>query len=570
MRAQASGSLWEIPLIRLLTAFADTFQKRTVKMPKETLQHTMRSKVRVFEDGGIRLLRKGQKGLIHAIFSRFGLVLILLLLQVGLLFSIFRWFGNLWPHYFGGSVVVTSAMVIYLLNSKMDNSAKITWMVVVAIAPVVGIPMFFYVKSNFGHNILRKRLLELEDQLRGWLPQSQKAMEQLKALEPGAASLAKYLYGRGGGFPVYQNTAMTYFPGGEAKFEELLRQLETAEEYIFVEYFIIDEGLMWGKILEVLARKALQGVDVRVMYDGTCEFSTLPRNYPRLLETLNIQCKVFSPVQPFVSTHYNYRDHRKILVIDGRVGFTGGVNLADEYINHIQKHGRWKDAAVMLEGEAVRSLTAQFLQMWGILKEPEYEQFLTRPIPVPENAKGVAAPYGDCPLDGERVGEMVYIDLLNRARHSVHIITPYLILDGELETALRFAAERGVDVHLILPGKPDKWFAYALAKTHYLPLLSSGVKISEWVPGFTHAKVMIMDGQEAVVGTINLDYRSLYHHFENAVWMRGVDCLPRIEADFQDTLAQCRTVEPTRQSVWQGKKLLHLVGMMLKFIAPLI
>ena len=538
-------------------------------MKTEKLKQNVKGYVQQFEDGGLRLLRKGQKGVIHAIFSRFGLVLILLLLQVGLLFSIFRWFGNLWPHYFGGSVVVTSAMVIYLLNSKMDNSAKITWMVVVAIAPVVGIPMFFYVKSNFGHNILRKRLLELEDQLRGWLPQSQKAVEQLKALEPGAASLAKYLYGRGGGFPVYQNTAMTYFPGGEAKFEELLRQLETAEEYIFVEYFIIDEGLMWGKILEVLARKALQGVDVRVMYDGTCEFSTLPRNYPRLLEKLNIQCKVFSPVQPFVSTHYNYRDHRKILVIDGKVGFTGGVNLADEYINHVEKYGRWKDAAVMLEGEGVRTMTALFLQMWSIQREPEFAQFLTHPLPETQ-AKGFVIPYGDCPLDGERVGEMVYIDLLNRARHSVHIITPYLILDGELETALRFAAERGVDVHLILPGKPDKWFAYALAKTHYLPLLSSGVKISEWTPGFTHAKVMIMDGQEAVVGTINLDYRSLYHHFENAVWMRGVDCLPRIEADFQDTLAQCRTVEPTRQSVWQGKKLLHLVGIMLKFIAPLI
>ena len=538
-------------------------------MKTEKLKQNVKGYVHQFEDGGLRLLRKGQKGVIHAIFSRFGLVLILLLLQVGLLFSIFRWFGNLWPHYFGGSVVVTSAMVIYLLNSKMDNSAKITWMVVVAIAPVVGIPMFFYVKSNFGHNILRKRLLELEDQLRGWLPQSQKAMEQLKALEPGAASLAKYLYGRGGGFPVYQNTAMTYFPGGEAKFEELLRQLETAEEYIFVEYFIIDEGLMWGRILEILARKAAQGVDVRVMYDGTCEFSTLPRDYPRRLEALGIRCKVFAPVTPFVSTHYNYRDHRKILVVDGRVGFTGGVNLADEYINHIEKYGRWKDAAVMLEGEGVRTMTALFLQMWSIQREPEFAQFLTRPIPETQ-ANGFVIPYGDCPLDGERVGEMVYIDLLNRARHSVHIITPYLILDGELETALRFAAERGVDVHLILPGKPDKWFAYALAKTHYLPLLSSGVKISEWTPGFTHAKVMIMDGQEAVVGTINLDYRSLYHHFENAVWMRGVDCLPRIEADFQDTLAQCRTVEPTRQSVWQGKKLLHLVGMMLKFIAPLI
>ena len=538
-------------------------------MSKETLQHTMRSKVRVFEDGGIRLLRKGQKGLIHAIFSRFGLVLVLLVLQFGALFSLMRWFSNLLPHYLGGTLLVTAVMMVYLLNQDMNNSVRIPWLVVTALAPVLGVLLFCYTKEDVGHRVLKKRLLELEGQTRSQLAQDQKASTALDADCPGAASLAQYLRGRGGGFPVYENTQVTYFPSGEAKFAALLPQLESATQYIFLEYFIIDEGLMWGRILEILARKAAQGVDVRVMYDGTCEFSTLPRDYPRRLEALGIQCKVFAPVTPFVSTHYNYRDHRKILVVDGRVGFTGGVNLADEYINHIEKYGRWKDAAVMLEGEGVRTMTALFLQMWSIQREPEFAQFLTRPLPETQ-ANGFVIPYGDCPLDGERVGEMVYIDLLNRARRSVHIITPYLILDGELETALRFAAERGVDVHLILPGKPDKWFAYALAKTHYLPLLSSGVKISEWVPGFTHAKVMIMDGQEAVVGTINLDYRSLYHHFENAVWMRGVDCLPRIEADFQDTLAQCRTVEPTRQSVWQGKKLLHLVGMMLKFIAPLI
>ena len=538
-------------------------------MSKETLQHTMRSKVRVFEDGGIRLLRKGQKGLIHAIFSRFGLVLVLLVLQFGALFSLMRWFSDLLPHYLGGTLLVTAAMMVYLLNQDMNNSVRIPWLVVTALAPVLGVLLFCYTKEDVGHRMLKKRLLELEGQTRSQLPQPKKASKALDADCPGAASLAQYLRGRGGGFPVYENTQVTYFPSGEAKFAALLPQLESATQYIFLEYFIIDEGLMWGRILEILARKAAQGVDVRVMYDGTCEFSTLPRDYPRRLEALGIQCKVFAPVTPFVSTHYNYRDHRKILVVDGRVGFTGGVNLADEYINHVEKYGRWKDAAVMLEGEGVRTMTALFLQMWSIQREPEFAQFLTRPLPETQ-ANGFVIPYGDCPLDGERVGEMVYIDLLNRARHSVHIITPYLILDGELETALRFAAERGVDVHLILPGKPDKWFAYALAKTHYLPLLSSGVKISEWVPGFTHAKVMIMDGQEAVVGTINLDYRSLYHHFENAVWMRGVDCLPRIEADFQDTLAQCRTVEPTRQSVWQGKKLLHLVGMMLKFIAPLI
>ena len=538
-------------------------------MQTQQLQQNMKEKVKMFEDGGIRLLKKGQKGLVHAIFSRFGLVLVLLLLQFGALFSLLRWFGQLLPHYLGGTALVTAAMVIYLLNIDMDNSVRITWLVVIAVLPVLGVPLFWYTKADIGHNALKKRLMDLESQTRAQLPQPEGVEQRLEADSPGAASLARYLRGRGGGFPVYGNTAVTYFNGGEAKFAELLRQLETAEHYIFLEYFIIDEGLMWGRILEVLARKAAGGVDVRVMYDGTCEFSTLPRDYPKRLEALGIRCKVFAPVTPFVSTHYNYRDHRKILVIDGRVGFTGGVNLADEYINHVEKYGRWKDAAVMLEGEGVRSMTALFLQMWSVLQEPEFEQFLRPEVPA-ARAEGFVVPYGDCPLDGERVGEMVYIDLLNRARKYVHIITPYLILDGELETALRFAAERGVDVHLILPGVPDKQFAYALAKTHYKALLSSGVKISEWTPGFTHAKLVVMDGVEAVVGTINLDYRSLYHHFENAVWMRGVDCLPRIEADFQDTLAQCRTVEPTRQSVWQGKKLLHLVGMMLKFIAPLI
>ena len=538
-------------------------------MKKEEFQQNMKDRMQQFEDGGLRLLKKGQKGIVHAIFSRFGLVLLLMLLQVGVLWSVFRWFGGLLPHYFGGSVAMSAFMVVYILNSEMDNSAKITWMVTIAILPVVGVPLFFYVKSNIGHNALKKRVTHLTEEARGLQPQPLAAAQELAEADPGAASLARYLHGKGGGFSVYRNTEVTYFPGGEAKFEELLRQLEKAEEYIFLEYFIIDEGLMWGKILEVLARKAAEGVDVRVMYDGTCEFATLPRDYPSRLEKLGIQCRVFSPVQPFVSTHYNYRDHRKILVIDGKVGFTGGVNLADEYINHIEKYGRWKDAAVMLEGEAVRPLTILFLEMWSILREPEFEKFLSVP-PHSVPAKGFAAPYGDCPLDGERVGEMVYIDLLNRAKRYIHIMTPYLILDGELETALKFAAERGVDVHLILPHVPDKKFAYALAKTHYKSLLDSGVKISEWLPGFVHAKVFVVDDSEAVVGTINLDYRSLYHHFENAVWIKDTACIPAIEKDFQKTLEFCRDVEPTRESIWEGNVLLHLAGILLKVIAPLL
>ena len=538
-------------------------------MKPEEFKQNVKDRVRVFEDGGIRLLKKGKRGIIRAVFGRTGLVLALFFVQVLLLFSVFRWFTALVPHLLGGSIAFTAVMVIYLLNSDMDNSAKITWLVVIALVPVLGVVLFWWTKGEVGHRMLKRRLKQLEQDTREQLPQDAQTLERLKAQELGAASLACYLRGKGGGFPVYENTAVTYFPSGEAKFAELLCQLEKAKQYIFLEYFIIDEGLMWGRVLEVLARKAAEGVHVRVMYDGTCEFATLPRDYPSRLEKLGIQCRVFSPVQPFVSTHYNYRDHRKILVIDGKVGFTGGVNLADEYINHIEKYGRWKDAAVMLEGEAVRPLTILFLEMWSILREPEFEKFLSVP-PHSVPAKGFAAPYGDCPLDGERVGEMVYIDLLNRAKRYIHIMTPYLILDGELETALKFAAERGVDVHLILPHVPDKKFAYALAKTHYKSLLDSGVKISEWLPGFVHAKVFVVDDSEAVVGTINLDYRSLYHHFENAVWMKDTACIPAIEKDFQKTLEFCRDVEPTRESIWEGKVLLHLAGILLKVIAPLL
>ena len=538
-------------------------------MKPEEFKQNVKDRVRVFEDGGIRLLKKGKRGIIRAVFGRTGLVLALFFVQVLLLFSVFRWFTALVPHLLGGSIAFTAVMVIYLLNSDMDNSAKITWLVVIALVPVLGVVLFWWTKGEVGHRMLKRRLKQLEQDTREQLPQDAQTLERLKAQESGAASLAYYLRGKGGGFPVYENTAVTYFPSGEAKFAELLCQLEKAKQYIFLEYFIIDEGLMWGRVLEVLARKAAEGVHVRVMYDGTCEFATLPRDYPSRLEKLGIQCQVFSPVQPFVSTHYNYRDHRKILVIDGKVGFTGGVNLADEYINHIEKYGRWKDAAVMLEGEAVRPLTILFLEMWSILREPEFEKFLSVP-PHSVPAKGFAAPYGDCPLDGERVGEMVYIDLLNRAKRYIHIMTPYLILDGELETALKFAAERGVDVHLILPHVPDKKFAYALAKTHYKSLLDSGVKISEWLPGFVHAKVFVVDDSEAVVGTINLDYRSLYHHFENAVWMKDTACIPAIEKDFQKTLEFCRDVEPTRESIWEGNVLLHLAGILLKVIAPLL
>ena len=521
-----------------------------------------------YKNKGLRLIKKGQKGISHAIFSRFGLILFLLFIQVRFLFDIFLWFEDFLPHVMGGSVLFTFLMVVYLLNSRLNPTAKITWLIVIMLLPVFGVLLFLYTQSNIGHRALKKWVNDVIAESKSCIVQETGVMERFTRENCGAASLARYIQ-RSGCYPVYEKTAVTYFPSGEEKFREMLVQLEAAEHFIFMEYFIVDEGVMWGTILEILVKKAAAGVDVRVMYDGTCEFSLLPHDYPKRLRALSIKCKMFAPVAPFISTHYNYRDHRKILVIDGHTAFNGGVNLADEYINQKERFGHWKDTAVMLQGEAVKSFTLMFLQMWDMdKKEKEYARFLSYPVNPRENAKGWVIPYGDCPLDNDKVGERVYMDILNRAVSYVHIMSPYLILYGETETALKFAAERGVEVVLLLPGIPDKEVPYALAKTHYPSLLASGIQIYEYTPGFVHAKVFVSDDREAVVGTINLDYRSLYHHFECATYLYKAGCIPQIEDDFQATLAKCRQV--TKETVRRESFKVKMTGYLMKAIAPLM
>ena len=521
-----------------------------------------------YKNKGLILLKKGQSGIIHAVFSRFGLILLMLAVQVMILFSIFQWFYEVIPHIFGGTVILTSAIVVYLLNSRVNPTAKITWLIILLILPVFGVLLFVYTQSDLGHRVLKEWANKMISDTRSCIRQDEAVAKRLAEENGGVAALAHYM-GRSGSHPVYDKTAVTYFPLGEDKFEEMLGQLEAAEHFIFMEYFIVSEGIMWGRVLEILARKAAAGVDVRVMYDGTCEFALLPHDYPKRLRRLGIKCKIFAPASPFVSTHYNYRDHRKILVIDGHTAFNGGVNLSDEYINQKMKFGHWKDTAVMVKGEAVKSFTLMFLQMWGMDGgKAEFDTFLAYPALPVQEAKGYVIPYGDRPLDEDQLGERVYMDILNRALKYVHIMTPYLILDGEMETALKFAAERGVEIVVLLPGIPDKRIPYALAKTHYASLLESGVKIFEYTPGFVHAKVFVSDDQEAVVGTINLDYRSLYHHFECATYMYGTDCVPKIEKDFQDTLLKCRQV--TKETLRHEKWTMRLLGSLMKVAAPLL
>ena len=518
-------------------------------------------------DNGLTLLKKGKQGLVHALFGRVGLLILCMLIQGALLFGLFFWFEDNLPIYLGGSALFTVGILLYLVNSSMDPSAKITWLVIIMILPVFGCIFYLWTQSEWGHRTLKALVDRSSKRSKDLICQQEEPLRRLEQEDPGSAGLARYIASCGQ-FPVYTDTEVTYFPQGEDKWAAMLRELETARQFIYLEYFIVNEGLMWGKVLEILVRKARQGVDVKMMYDGTCELTTLPYDYPRRLEALGIQCKMFSPISPIISTHYNYRDHRKILVIDGDTAFTGGVNLADEYINHVERFGHWKDTAIMLKGSAVESFTLMFLQMWNVEeKEPSFPASI--PLPQPRrDAAGFVIPYGDCPLDDNKLGEMVYIDLLNRASRYVHIMTPYLILDGEMETALKFAAQRGVDVRIILPGIPDKKIPYALAKTHYKSLLKSGVKIYEYTPGFVHAKVFSVDDKEAVVGTINLDYRSLYHHFECAAYLRDVACQKDIEADFSRTLEKCRIV--TEETIKNEKLPVKLTGYVAKIIAPLL
>ena len=533
------------------------------------------------------LLDAPRKGILRLIFSRAPLFLILMAMQLFIFFSIFGWMKEYIRHYQIVQMIFTFIVTLCLFNCRMDSTGKLTWMMIIAIFPFPGAFLLYYTRINFGHRSSAMRTQRIIADTKHILDKDSSVLKRLENDSYGTDDLVRYV-NRTGSFPMYDDTEVTYFPTGEEKFAAMLPELEKAEHYIYLEYFIIEEGYMWGRILEILERKAAAGVDVRVMYDGTCELSTLTFDYKKRLESVGIKAKVFAPMTPVLSTHYNYRDHRKILVIDGKVAFNGGVNLADEYINRKVKFGHWKDTALMLKGSAVRSFTLMFLQMWNITERvQDYRVLKEKPEAIadgtvqegpdaapegqntaPDKNLGFVMPYGDVPYDEDKVGETVYMDILYRAADYVHIMTPYLILDGELEQALCYAAQRGVDVKLILPGIPDKPYALAVAKSHYGELMRAGVKIYEYVPGFVHAKVFVSDDQKAVVGTINLDYRSLYHHFECATYMYRTPCIPEIEKDFQETLAKCHPIIPGSEE--NDSLYYRLVGPLLKTIAPLL
>ena len=517
-------------------------------------------------------MKKKLRGLFRIIFGRTAFVMAGLGLQLWVFIAAFK-FLNGYLHYFYILCVLLSALaVIAILNEPIDSSFKMAWIIPVLVIPVFGVLLYIFVQMQFQTKALARRLAASTAKTRPYLNQNEDVRKELEALDGRTAGLADYLE-RMAGAPVYKNTDIEYFPLGEDMFVRLMKELKAAKHFIFMEFFIIDRGYMWDEILKVLEEKVKEGVEVRVMYDGMCCLMLLPFHYPRQLERKGIRCKMFSPIIPVLSTHQNYRDHRKIAVIDGRYAFTGGVNLADEYINRKVRFGHWKDTALMVRGDAVKSFTMMFLQMWDVTekKEEDYRKYLSAPAgeaAAGRMEKGYVIPYGDSPFDKEQIGEQVYLDILSQAKEYVHIMTPYLILDDGMKDALCYAAKRGVEVIIIMPHIPDKKYAYLLARTYYPELLKAGVRIFEYEPGFVHAKVFASDDEKATVGTINLDFRSLYLHFECGTFLYRNPVIEKIEADYQETLKKCIpvTLETCYSYSWLGRK----AGRLLRLIAPLM
>lgn len=520
---------------------------------------------------GKQIQQKGKKTVFRIVYGRTIVVVLALLLQIVLLALSFIRLTEYSTYILIGLTVLSWVLAIYILNRSKDTPEfKLAWIIPVIIIPVFGSLFYVFIRLQLGTKLLYKRHSHLLEETKPLLKQESSVEQKLKKENKQVWSLANYMNNYGG-YPIYENTSVKYFPLGDDKFEEMKIQLEKAEKFIFMEYFIVEEGKMWNAILEILERKAKQGVDVRFMYDGMCCLVLVPYSYPKKLQEKGIKCKMFQPIRPALSTEQNNRDHRKILVIDGHTAFTGGVNLADEYINQKEVYGHWKDTAVMIKGDAVKSFTIMFLQMWNITEKEDcdYNLFLNRTAePEKQDNYGFVMPYGDSPLDNEYVGENVYLDILNTAEDYVHIMTPYLIIDNEIITALKYSAKRGIETTIIMPHIPDKMYAYLLARTFYQELIEAGVNIYEYTPGFVHAKCFISDDKKATVGTVNLDYRSFFLHFECGVFMYGNDEIANIEKDYQETLKKCRkiTIEDCKHYPIVKK----VAGRVLRLIAPLM
>lgn len=456
-------------------------------------------------------------------------------------------------------------IVLGIIKKGKNLSSKIPWLILIPLFPILGTLLYLIIgHSLYNSKILRKISKSIKKSM-GYLKQNKDVLNELK--DTDIYGQVKYIsdYAK---YPIYNNSEVKYFPLGEIAFEAMLDELKKAKKFIFIEYFIIGEGFMWQSILDILEEKVAQGVDVRVIYDDVGSIGTLKWNYDKYLKSKGIKCVCFNKLKPIAEVIMNSRDHRKIMVIDGNVAFSGGINLADEYINKKQRFGHWKDNGIMIKGEAVWNFTNIFLEIWNAYYEEKtnYKEFYPT-IKEEFSNCGYVAPYGENPLDDESVGENIYLNILNQAQDYVYVFTPYLIIDTEMISALTLASKRGVDVRIITPGIPDKKTVYSLTKSYYEMLINDGIKIYEYTPGFIHSKVFVCDDKVATVGTLNLDYRSLYLHFECGVFIYNSDVIQDIKNDAIDTFEKSHLIDKKecRVNFFRG-----IFNAILRLFAPLL
>lgn len=467
------------------------------------------------------------------------------------------------------SSIVAMMVTIWLFNrSDTPSEFKMPWMILILAFPIAGVCIFLMYGHKRSTKKIRKRMEDLHNEYIDYVCQDQNILNELEEKDLGIANQFGYL-SKIEKFPVFQDTKIKYFSDAKDAYEKLIRDAENAKRYIFLEYHAIEYGKSFKKLLNVLEKKAKNGVEIRILYDDVGSIGFLNSSFAKKMEACGIQCKAFNKVSPAFRLFMNNRDHRKIAVIDGEIGHTGGYNLADEYFHETSPYGFWYDSGVRIEGNAVRSLVGMFLEMWNGDRKNLEEDFFIYFNVLSQDMRYTSyiQPYADNPLDESRVGENVYLNMIKNAKKTLYVTTPYLIPGDVMIRELTMAKERGVDVRILTPGIPDKKVIYRVTRSYYNCLLKKGIRIYEYTPGFLHAKQMVADNEIAAVGTINMDYRSLRHHFENGILMYQTDAVNDVTNSMQALFAESKEVDANRHT--ERFVVLRMFDCVLRLLAPL-
>ena len=472
-------------------------------------------------------------------FKRFFAVFIAFLLQVAFAICIRIFFRN----YAFLIDVVFKVLSVFIVLAILKDSTKLSndvpWIIIILLFPIFATILLVTLGKNYSRNKLMRSIVEEEEKSLKYLKQDIKVTT---SIEKNYLTNLKYINAVTN-YPVSTNNKLEYYATGADFYESLLKELKKAKKYIFMEYFIINkQSEMWDGVLDILKEKASEGVIVRVLYDDIGSIRVLSPKFPNELKKYGIDCITFNTLSPLKGIFMNNRDHRKITIIDGKVAFSGGVNISDEYINKKERYGIWKDNGIKIVGDAIWNLTVMFLNMWNANRSEDKDISKYKYDFTDDLNNGYVIPYPDGPLDEELVGENVYINMINESKKYLYIMTPYLIIDTDMINSLIRASKRGVDVRVIVPGIPDKKIAYTQTTSFFKVLHDNGIKIYKYKNGFIHSKVFLSDDNKSVVGTINLDYRSLYLHFENGIYMENVDIIKNILKDFETTFKECNII----------------------------